>query len=481
MYIKAHLFLVSFVLIFCLVASVSFGQSTKYTYDDLNRLTKVEYSNGTVIEYIYDEVGNRISEIVTAAAKLLTSIPDGMGAPGTTVDIPVEVGNTTGMGITSVSLTVTYDNSLLTATGASTTGTIAESWGTPTYSVTPGQIIINMSSGTSLTGAGKLLNISFNINSSASCGSATAITLANVALNAGAIPANLQNGVFTIAKYGDVSLNCQVTPYDASLVLQYSVGMITLTPLQLILAEVSDNGSVTPYDAALILQYSVGIIIKFPCEEPDKGLLASSALDAKQAPPASLTANIPKDTTEKPEKSDNRKIAVQKASSVPVAVSLPKDATGEPGNIITIPINISDVTGKGIISFWLKVAYDNSLLTATGASTTGAIAESWGAPTYFVTPGQISIGIASAMPLVGSGTLLYINFRVSNTAAVDSKSNIKLNLVELNERTIHVTSKNGSFTVTGNHPPVAKSSVYSTNEDTVLNIISPVFFVITLI
>ena len=38
----------------------SFAETINYTYDDLNRLKRIEYENGTVVMYGYDEVGNRI-------------------------------------------------------------------------------------------------------------------------------------------------------------------------------------------------------------------------------------------------------------------------------------------------------------------------------------------------------------------------------------------------------------------------------------
>ncbi|MDD5154149.1 MAG: RHS repeat protein [Desulfovibrionales bacterium] len=38
----------------------SLAGAIDYTYDDLNRLLRVEYDDGTVIEYVYDEVGNRV-------------------------------------------------------------------------------------------------------------------------------------------------------------------------------------------------------------------------------------------------------------------------------------------------------------------------------------------------------------------------------------------------------------------------------------
>lgn len=37
--------------------------TVNYTYDNLNRLTKAEYSSGKGIQYSYDELGNRTQEV----------------------------------------------------------------------------------------------------------------------------------------------------------------------------------------------------------------------------------------------------------------------------------------------------------------------------------------------------------------------------------------------------------------------------------
>ena len=42
------------------MVSISSAQSATYTYDALNRLILVEYGDGNVIWYIYDQAGNRI-------------------------------------------------------------------------------------------------------------------------------------------------------------------------------------------------------------------------------------------------------------------------------------------------------------------------------------------------------------------------------------------------------------------------------------
>ncbi|MDP8220644.1 MAG: CARDB domain-containing protein, partial [Candidatus Stygibacter frigidus] len=69
--------------------------------------------------------------------------------------------------------------------------------------------------------------------------------------------------------YGDVDGTGMVDAYDASLVLQYVVGIPTgIDPFPIIVANVDGDTDITSYDAALILQYVVGIIDIFPVEEP---------------------------------------------------------------------------------------------------------------------------------------------------------------------------------------------------------------------
>lgn len=65
---------------------------------------------------------------------------------------------------------------------------------------------------------------------------------------------------------GDVSMNGEVKPFDAALVLQHAVASVVLTSKQKSVADVSGNNKISAYDASLILQYSVGIISKFDPE-----------------------------------------------------------------------------------------------------------------------------------------------------------------------------------------------------------------------
>jgi hypothetical protein len=63
---------------------------------------------------------------------------------------------------------------------------------------------------------------------------------------------------------GDVSSNGSITAFDASLILQYLVALVSLNPTQLTAADVSADGTVSPLDASYVLRYVVGIISGFP-------------------------------------------------------------------------------------------------------------------------------------------------------------------------------------------------------------------------
>ncbi len=48
------------VLILLMAVSASFAETINYSYDDMFRLIKAEYEDGTVVEYVYDNLGNRL-------------------------------------------------------------------------------------------------------------------------------------------------------------------------------------------------------------------------------------------------------------------------------------------------------------------------------------------------------------------------------------------------------------------------------------
>ncbi|OGP08672.1 MAG: hypothetical protein A3G39_11120 [Deltaproteobacteria bacterium RIFCSPLOWO2_12_FULL_43_16] len=63
----------------CILANASFAETVNYTYDDLNRLIRAAYGNGLIIEYQYDEAGNRMQKVISidTVPPLTTASPAG--------------------------------------------------------------------------------------------------------------------------------------------------------------------------------------------------------------------------------------------------------------------------------------------------------------------------------------------------------------------------------------------------------------------
>ena len=70
--------------------------------------------------------------------------------------------------------------------------------------------------------------------------------------------ASLEYGEKPKYTLGDVSGDGKISAYDASLVLQHTVGLVDYTGSEA--ADVNRDGKITAYDASMILQYTVGLI-----------------------------------------------------------------------------------------------------------------------------------------------------------------------------------------------------------------------------
>ncbi|HEX9973475.1 MAG TPA: hypothetical protein VGD14_15490, partial [bacterium] len=75
---------------------------------------------------------------------------------------------------------------------------------------------------------------------------------------------NLNEGSYSVIPEKNNDIRQAISPYDASLILQYYVGLVGFTPYQKIAGDVTGNGAVTPYDAALILRHTVNQDAQFP-------------------------------------------------------------------------------------------------------------------------------------------------------------------------------------------------------------------------
>jgi YD repeat-containing protein len=62
-------------LISLLSASELKARDVTYFYDELSRLVRVIYDDGTIIEYTYDQVGNRLTKTISRESTIAPSAP----------------------------------------------------------------------------------------------------------------------------------------------------------------------------------------------------------------------------------------------------------------------------------------------------------------------------------------------------------------------------------------------------------------------
>lgn len=241
------------------------------------------------------------------------SLPNVGGGQYAIVQVPI---NASVQGLAAADLKVTFNNGVLHARGVSN-GSLTPGWSVAANTGTPGEVRISMASpGGTVAGSGVLVNIEFEVVGTPGGGSA--LHPVDVSLNDGAIPVQTADGSFTVdAVYGisgtvvywkdgtgipgtlltatgerayealsgsggeyglsglpagDYSVSPAksddtdgISAYDASLVLQHAVGLISLTGHQSVAADVNKTGAITAMDATYILQKAVGLIaLPFP-------------------------------------------------------------------------------------------------------------------------------------------------------------------------------------------------------------------------
>jgi Peptidase family C25/Propeptide_C25/Peptidase family C25, C terminal ig-like domain/FlgD Ig-like domain len=170
--------------------------------------------------------------------------------------------------------------------------------------------------------------------------------------------------------YGDIDDNASIEAFDASLVLQYAVGIdpTPFAPLpweswRILRSDVDGNDATEAYDASLILQHSVGIISSFPVE---------SRL-SYTAPQAEISYNITPDGIQIFSLQNLYSLYI--STSVNPLLGIPgycdKDmltaynnadswqtafASAQPaiGHILTIPLNSQDVQHDLKLTVWIN-------------------------------------------------------------------------------------------------------------------------------
>jgi len=200
---------------------------------------------------------------------------------------------------------------------------------------------------------------------------------------------------------GDLSGDGVVMPFDASLILQYVLGLIKLPESRypqftLENADVSGDGTISPFDAALILQFSLGIITRFPVEIEVPGI-PQLAHEREQIRHIGFASHSIMDS-----------------------------------RFLLIPIEVDNCSG--IYSGKIFLKYNSSLLRLDSVMAPDNSSEQ-----LFLSSSQKNMTqISFAMPysLTGKGTIVAAKFQILSGSIENALYTISISDVQLNEGTI---------------------------------------------
>ncbi len=204
---------------------------------------------------------------------------------------------------------------------------------------------------------------------------------------------------------GDVSLNGKVQAYDAALILQKAVSIITFNNTQNKVGDVSGTAGVTAFDASLVLQYVVDKIRTFPAEEL-----------YKKAPSFLAFANL-----------------------------IIENSTAIEGQEVTIPFSLRNVTGMK--SFDMKLEYDTKLFDFVEIIKGNLIKEQNLTQNIDNINGIVFLSCASVDEFHTEGQLFYLKLKVKANL-IDAKTNIGVSNFMANEDNMTSNVKGGEIAIT---------------------------------
>jgi len=200
---------------------------------------------------------------------------------------------------------------------------------------------------------------------------------------------------------GDVSLNGLIQAYDASLVLKYTVGLLTLSAPQQQVADVSGASGITAYDASLILQYVVGMDATFPINKVKKSAVELNA----------------------------------------VALSIGNASVGNSDESTVVPLSVANM--DGMLGADIRLRFNPKYLQATAVE--NLLSSMFMEFNIDNVNGLITIAMARSVSLNGTGTLANLKFNVVSKESIVTDISVEKFLA--NEQDFTFAAIPGSITI----------------------------------
>ena len=396
-----------------------------------------------------------------APPEVVVSLPDTSQEKGLPISIPVRVSEATGLDITSLQLNLTYNTSVLDATGASTANTITGSWEEPSLTKNTNGLQLSMAGTSALVGAGEVVYLNFDVIGEP--GQTTTLSFENVIFNEGRPVAVLQNGLFSTLAPPEIMVSISDTAAEQRFAIDVPIHVQDVSGLNInfVSLGLTYNSSVLNAVGASV-EGTIAAEWDEPISSGEPGVLN---IEFSGSNPLSGSGNLvfisfdvignANDTTSinfSNIKFNNGNPAgihdggLFTVLPARIDVTLP-DTAGVSGTSISIPVIIEDVTGLDVLSIISMISYEPQVLDAVAVRTEGTIAEEWGEPTFRDFPNRAHIKMSGSEPLQGAGILFFIDFDIIGPDS--SSSPLRFMNFLFNSGLPIAEKQNGLFTVNG--------------------------------
>lgn len=266
--------------------------------------------------------GDAFAQVLQSSPPVKVSLPgSAAGEAGTTVRVPITVGELAGGKVLSFQMVIVFDKTVLRGVGASTAGTLAEPFDPPIVDNTlDGELIVSVFGHSELSGSGTLINIIFDVVGQP--GASTILKFIGFIFNTGDPPAEITNGHFTVLPARVPAIDVTPISHDfgevevgSSAMQSFVISNSGTADLQVsdvrIVGMDSDQfgfaATVSPF--TLAPGQSQNISVRF---HPDSDGLKSAVLQITSNDPDQATVNVNLDGAGKPKPQPN--ILVQPAA-----------------------------------------------------------------------------------------------------------------------------------------------------------------------
>lgn len=315
----------------------------------------------------------------TGAHAVQVSPSPGSGLAGQVVDININTSNLTGLNVRSLQFDLTYNPNVISVTDVLEAGNLVgvAGWGDASFHITQNNVnssTLNISTAgsTALTGSGALLRVRFLVNPALLNGSSSAMTLSNLIFNEGTPNDTTANANFTVGVTPQIAINQNSAEIVRGQTTSFTVSGTVSNPVSWF----TTNPAIATINAAGVLTgVAPGDVRVYVVDNASR-----------------------RDTTD----------GFITVRGMGISVSTSSFIIGQ---TVTVPINVTSLTGLGIRSGQFRLVYNGALVRATSVTTPpGTLLNNWGPALIHADATGCTVDFVGATDLAGAGILCNVTF-----------------------------------------------------------------------